>query len=235
MILEINPLADYSKADASVLSMKEEIWNRLNFIKDVFGNRASFEQWVAPSKMRKLFREQHKKLSDALDVLRSFSGPNMGDAQVSREPNLSRRWLYEVAEINPAISAGLIGYDVTDFDRNFSTAIESLERIEGYFSSVLLRAESSVKRQGKNKPESSYVDNLLGSLCHLYRDITGEIPSASVDDITATVRGKIIKFLEIVLREFPYPNTVTPMALEIKIRRLKNHEMYAHLWEDTKR
>ena len=233
-MLEIKPSDQFVKSDGSVISVKEEIWQRLDSIKMIFDDPERFNDWVAPAKMRNLFKEQHKKISDALDVLRSLSGPNMESIEASKKPNLARRWLYEVTEINPTLSAGLIGYDVVAFDRNFSTAIESLEKIESYFSTLLARAEASVKGPGENKAENSYADNLLGSLCQLYKDMTGQMPDASVDDINGIVRGKLVPFLEGVLCYLPYPLKITPWALEIKIRRLKDHEIYGYLWEDAK-
>lgn len=234
-ILGVKPSDQFIKPDGSVIAAKEEIRQRLDLIKTHFGNPESFDRWVPPSKMQKLFKSQHKKISDALEVLRSLSGPVMVNTEVSKQPNLARMWLYEVSEVNPAISAGLVGYDVATFDRNFSTAIESLEKVEGYFSSVLKRAESSVKGRGETKPENAYADYLLSSLCKLYRDITGEIPKAYLDKDTEMAKGKVIEFLDYILRLLPYPGDINHWALEMRLRRLKEHEIHGQLWSDSKR
>lgn len=234
-ILGVKPSDQFVNADGSMATVKEEIWKRLNFIKMIFRNPESFNSWVPPSKMKKLFKSQHKKISDALEVLRSLAGPVEGSNEISKQPNLARMWLYEVSEINPDLSAGLVGYDVATFDRNFSTALESLEKVEGYFSSVLSRAESSVKGRGETKPENAYADYLLGSLCKLYRDITGEIPKAYLDKDTETAKGKVIEFLDYILRLLPYPGDINHWALEMRLRRLKEHEIHGQLWSDSKR
>lgn len=234
-VLEIEPSNQHTKTDGSITTVKEEVWQRLNFIKGLFSDPDRFDSWVPPAKIRNLLKKQHGKIRDALDVLRSLNGMNLENTELSKKPNLIRRWLYEVSEINPALSGGLIGYDVVNFDKDFSRAAESLEKIEGHFSSVLVRAESSVKGRGKTKPENPYADHLLGSLCQLYTDVTGEKPKASIDDTKNLVRGNLVKFLKVVLHKMPYPFEITPTALEIRIRRLKTHETYAHLWEDTKR
>ena len=184
--------------------------------------------------MKKLFKSQHKKISDALEVLRSLAGPVEVRSEISKPPNLARMWLYEASEASPNLSAGLVGYNVATYDRNFSTAIESLEKVEGYFSSVLNRAESAVKGPGETKPENAYANYLLESLCKLYRDITGEIPKAYLDKDTETAKGKIIEFLDYILRLLPYPGDINHWALEKRLRRLKEHEIHGQLWSDSK-
>jgi hypothetical protein len=144
-------------------------------------------------------------------------------------------WLYEASEVNPDLSAGLVGYDIATFDSNFVAAIESLEKVEEYFSFVLNRAESSVKGRGENKPEKAYADYLVVTLCKLYRDITGEIPKAYLDKDTELAKGKIIEFLDYILRLLPYPGDINHWALEMRLRRLKVHEIHGQLWTDIKR
>jgi hypothetical protein len=214
---------------------KEEIQHRLNLIKLIFGNPEFFDRWVSPSKMKKLFKSQHKKISDALEVLRSLAGPVELNSEISNQTNLARVWLYEASEVNPDLSAGLVGYDIATFDSNFVAAIESLEKVEEYFSFVLNRAESSVKGRGENKPEKAYADYLVVTLCKLYRDITGEIPKAYLDKDTELAKGKIIEFLDYILRLLPYPGDINHWALEMRLRRLKVHEIHGQLWTDIKR
>lgn len=234
-ILQVKSSDHFTNPDGSMTTVKEEIWERLNFIKMRFGNPEAFDSWVPPSKMKKMFKSQHKKVSEALGVLRSLSGPIMGNTEISKQPNLARMWLYEASEANPEVSAGFIGYNVSTFDRNFSMAIESLEKVEGYFSTVLKRAESSVKGRGETKPENAYADYLLSSLCKLYKDITGEIPKAYLDKDTEMAKGRVINFLDYILRLFPYSGDINHWALERRLRRLKEHEIHGQLWSDSKR
>lgn len=231
--LGVKPSKRYSRRDGSIVTVRKEISDRLNFIKRIFSNPENFNQSVPPAEMRDLFKKQHQAIVEALKVIRSLCEEKK-TAKQSRKYDAARKWLYAVSEVDPRLSPGLIDYDVVHFDRNFLAATASLEKIEGYFSAVLAKAESSVKGPGKNKPENAYADNLLGLLCALYSDVTGEM-QVSVDDANEKVRGNLVKFLEIVLRELPYPQKITPYALEIRIRRLKTHKDYAHLWKDAKR
>ncbi len=233
--LGVKPLDQHVRPDGSVTTVEEEIRQRLNSIKTLFNRPEHFNNSVAPAKIRKAIIEQQNKISDALDVLRSLSGPIGPTTKTSMQSNLVRMWLYEVSEANPAISARLVGHDVVAFDKNFPVAIQSLEKIDGYFSAVLMREEVVVKGRGERKPENYYVDNLLGFLCQLYKDITGESPIAWNDDIAGNVKGRVVGFLQVILREMPYPNKTTLTALEKRIRGLKSHKTYAHLWNDAKK
>ncbi len=233
--LGVKPSDQHIRSDGSVTTVEEEIRLRLNSIKMLFSDPERFNDWVAPAKMRKLIEEQRGKILDALEVLYSLRGPVAVVTEASKQSNLVKKLLYETAEPNPALSAGLMGHDPVALNGDFSMAIESLEKIESFYSSVLMREEVIVKGRGKTKPENVYDDHLLGFLCELYKDVVGDAPKAWVDDAAGKVRGKVLRFLKVVLSEMPYNYAITSAALEKKLRRLKSHKTYAYLWEAAKR
>jgi hypothetical protein len=220
-VLGISPTKKYQASNGVLITVKKETWNRLNSIKRIFSNPENYAQSVPPAEMRALLKKQHRAITETLKVMHLLSGE-------TKQANAIRQELYAVSEISSSLSGGLVGYDIY-LDKSFATVKGSLEKIEGYFSTVLAKAEASVKGRGKGKPENTYADNLLGCLCWLYRDITGEIPKASIDDVKGVVRGKVVKFLEVTLRAFPYPHKITPWALERRIRKLKSHDRYGSL------
>lgn len=226
-VLGIKPTKKYRTSDGVLTTVKQETWKRLNSINDIFSNPENYAQSVPPAKMQTLLKKQHRAIAEVLKVMRFLNAD-------TKQANAIRQQLYAVSEVSASLSGGLMGYDIY-LDKSFTRAKDSLEKIENYFSAVLAKTKASVKGPGKNKPGNAYADNLLGYLCWLYSDITGEIPKASVDDAKGIVRGRVVKFLEVTLRAFPYPHKITPWALEIRIRRLKSHERYRSLWEDTKR
>lgn len=234
-IFDVKPTKKYRTSNGALINVKKEVRNRLNLIKTRFRSPDDFDGWAPPAKVRNVLKEQHKKIFDAMDVLRTLSDQDLKNTELSKTHHLIKRLLCEVADIHPGLSHGLIGYDVVSFDSNFSMAFSSLEKVEQCYHVALYRAKASVKGRGKSKPENVYAELLLGSLCMLYKDITGQVPIASLHKDTGTARGKIIQFLDYILRELSYPYEATHWALEKKLRKLKSHEIYGQIWEDCKK
>lgn len=233
-ILGVNPSKKYRTPSGSLTTVKEETRNRLSLIVR-YCNPDQFNDWVPPAKIRQTIKKQHGKISDALDVMRALSGPEIDNPESSKEYALIKKRLCEVSDVSPEISHELIGHDVVMFDSNLLMALDSLEKVERYFWILLSHAEASVKGRGETKPKNTYADHILGSLCTLYKDITGQAPVVSLHKDTGTARGKIIEFLDYILRELSYPHEMTHWALEKKLRKLKSHKEYAKIWKDCKR
>lgn len=163
-VLRLKPKKKYEAV------VKKVIWRRLNDIHARFSDPESYRKASPPAKIRNSLRAQHKTIIKTLKILRSLNGDDE-----------ATRLLFSVSEVGQVLSAGLVGYDVF-LDKNVSTAISALERVEGYYSGGLEKAKSAVKGKGETKAGNPYADNLLGNLCRLYRDITGEPPTAFVNE-----------------------------------------------------
>lgn len=214
-------------------SVKEVLWSRLNNVK----NFQSFDSWVPPAKVRNRIKKNRDKIKDALQVLRSLKCNNeikKDKSEDEEQTHLERKYLFQASNLNGVLSGGLIGYDIINFDKNFSTAVESLEEIEVYFDAAFAEAESRVKGRGGSKPEKNSPDLILFCLADIYKAFTGEEPKISVNEETGESRGKFVKFLEYVLPHTPYPYEATHWALEKRIRGLKSHKVYGQLWIDAK-
>lgn len=236
-ILNLDTSIRHELPDGSSISTHQKLTDELNRIKWRFSNPNAFSSRVPPSKMRDALKKQHKAILNALEVFRSLEYPNFQGEGDRKVPNQVRQWLWRVADVDPRLSPGLTGHDVMTLDSNFYTARICLQKVEGHFSSILEYAESQVKRRGENKPDDFYSDHLLFSLCDLFWQMTGEIPEAFLgkDKEEGIVKGKIIEFLDYILRLIPYPNDINHWALEIRLRRLKIKERYINHRSDTKK
>ncbi len=232
-ILDVNPSNDYIRPDGKTVSVGEEIFQRMNWIELIFKHPKSFNQSVGPAKIRDRVEQHHRKVLEALNVLKSLSGPILMDPAEDLIDRIIKKRIYEASDVSPALSAGLVSYD-TALDKNFSDAAFSLEKVEGYLANIMEKASSSVLKQGDNKPGNPFADSMLACLCLLYRDITGEIPKAYISDteIHAIAKGRIIKFLVYVLELLPYPYKVNGIALEGQLSSLKSDETYNWAWKD---
>lgn len=213
-------------------SVKEVLWSRLNEIK----NFESFDSWVPPAKVRNRIKKNKKKIKDTLEVLRSLMCNNeiKKDRSEEEQSRLERQYLFQVSNLNGALSGGLIDYDIISFDKNFAMAVEALEEIEVYFDTAFAKAESFVKGRGGSKPEKNSPDLILFCLAGIYKDFAGEEPKISVKEETGESQDKFVKFLEYVLPHTTYPYETTHWALEKRVRKLKSHEIYGQLWIEAK-
>lgn len=230
-VLDVNPSSNYTRKDGTLVTIGEELFWRLNWIGNIFNNPESFNRSVAPAKIRDRIGGHHKKVREALDVLESLNGPVLVDPAENLLNSLIKKQLFEVSDVNPALSGGFVGYDLS-FSMSFSNALYYLRQIEGYFDNISTHAKSAVSKQGKNKPGNPFADYMLAYLCQLFRDVTGELPLAYISDtdVSTQAKGRIMEFLEYVLPLLPYPLHKNGVALEAKLRELKTTEIYGWPW-----
>lgn len=232
-------------------TQKEELWDDLIFVIWRFGKPTPTQLGTTPAELKKHAKFLNDELQSFLSLLNSLQyGPLFDLGTMTKEFVIADRLRSksEIMRSNASktpgnfVAAGYIMQDYESnkawglhypFDKELSAAISALEKLRPYFDEVLKDSVNAVPSKGKLKKAKSDHDNLIYSLCIIFKKFTGVIPRSSPrDDGTAT--GKIIPFLQAVLPHTSYGRELTAWGLQKKLERLSKMKNYKSLWQDTK-
>lgn len=237
-ILEIYPEGVILGEHRNIVPCKNGIREELNAIKYVSDNQKWFEVQVAPAKLRDEVKNQRNQIQKALSILHSLKVANNDACSVSQKVNIQnciRQNLYRTSDkINKSLSPGLLGYDVVTLDSDYALALKHLEKVEKDYGDILCDIEKNIKGRGGSKPKNDHSDYLLFLLCKFFRNNTGDCPKITVNETLGSAEGKFIQFLDFILPYTTYKLEKTHYALEKRLRFLKKHDFYSHLWADCK-
>lgn len=201
-----------------------------------FDHPSATEVGTTRKKVHNAIQDLKLDVEELLAKLKPIAELTKGGTSVQNFSGYIMHILREDSARSLGISSGLIGPDWTHpIDPALFQAIEGLNKLLPYLESSLLKSKEQVSARGKSTTAKEQRDRLFFFLCGIYRHYSGKIPMAweaiSSADSGIKVYGAIIPFLQEILPLTNYGNSITDIALQTKLERLRKHEPYSALWQ----
>ena len=250
-LLKLNPdsISVHGYADASPRTTKECIWRDLGSSFMMENKPSPSESGTTPKNVYTHAGKLLKTLEDAKSSLFAMQYKNL--SEVSKEYIVSQRMRNksDLKKNSPRViySEGYGIYlaqtkkqkDVClhPFDKELDETVTGLDAVIGYLRDVeleLIEEKAAEVKKGKTKSQIS--DDILVSLCRIYKKYTGKNPSAISTGGSPSGRrviGGVIPYLQMLLILTSYSRKCGDEALEKAIKRIKETGNYPDIWTDN--